>query len=57
MWASNNLILKGAIKFGKSKDLLGNAKLSPDFVRQLDLLYGVNVDSVQNIFEDYDLTV
>ena len=46
MWNSNNLVAKGNIKFGSSKDLLGEIKLPGSFIQQLDTLYGVNVDAV-----------
>jgi len=46
MWNSNNLVSKGTIKFGSSKDLLGDIKLPASFIQQLDTMYGVNVDSV-----------
>jgi len=46
MWNSNNLVAKGNIKFGSSKDLLGDIKLPTSFIQQLDTTYGVNVDSV-----------
>ena len=46
MWNSNNLVMKGNIKFGSSKDLLGDTKLPASFIQQLDTMYGVNVDAV-----------
>ena len=46
MWNSNNLVDKGNIKFGSSKDLLGEIKLPASFIQQLDTIYDVNVDAV-----------
>jgi hypothetical protein len=46
MWTSNHLVANGNIKFGSSKDLLGEIKLPVSFIQQLDTLYGVNVDAV-----------
>ena len=49
MWNSNNLIEKGNIKFGSSKELLGDIKLPGPFIQQLDTVYGVNVDDVVSL--------
>jgi ribosomal protein L9 len=46
MWESNNLVDKGTIKFGSSKDLLGEIKLPVSFLHQLDTTLDVNVDAV-----------
>ena len=41
MWSFNNLVVKGNIKFGSSKKLLGDTKLPASFIQQLDTVYGV----------------
>ena len=43
------MILKGTIMFGSSEELLGDIRLSREFLRQLDLLYDVNVDTVYSL--------
>ena len=50
MWNYNNLMLKGNIKFGSSKELLGEIKLPASFIQQLDTVYGVNVDVVLSLY-------
>lgn len=49
MWSANNLVAKGNIKFASSKELLGDIKLPPSFIQQLDTVYGVNVDAVMSL--------
>ena len=50
MWDSNNLLLTGSIKFGSSKELLGDIKLPGSFIQQLDTVYSVNVDTVVSFY-------
>jgi|SRR5947207_8869377 len=50
MWNSNYLLLKGTIKFGSSKELLGDIKLPESFLQQLDTVYDVDVDDIVSIY-------